>query len=421
MVAGTPARYGRVEGAGTEEPDRGDRVAVSTLQLRELHKEFPGGFHAVRGVSAPISDGEFVAIVGPSGCGKTSVLRMIAGLESVTSGEVVIDGVPVNDDTPQQRDIAMAFQQHALYPHLTAEQNIGFSLRIAGLHRREIAKRVRPLADQLGLSDLLDRRPSKLSGGQQQRVAMARAIIRDPRLFLMDEPLSNLDAKLRTEARAMILSIQQRLQATTVYVTHDQLEAMSMADRVLVMRHGEVVQRGAPIDVYRYPVDLFVGAFMGSPGMCVVLGRAAPTGAGGVLVRIGSHSVHLPDGSFPSLGRTLGATGRDVAVGIRPEAVRLDPDGNLELSVDTAESLGHDWLVHLVIDAPAVTVTEDGSQVVISDHPFSTLSLLAPLDERPGLWAPIRVGIAPDGLHLFDLESGKAIAHGTAPRVPVGS
>ena len=394
---------------------------MSTLELRELHKVYPGGFHAVRGVSAHIADGEFVAIVGPSGCGKTSVLRMIAGLESVTAGEVVIDGVHVNDETPQQRDIAMAFQQHALYPHLTAEQNIGFSLRIAGLSRREIKQRVLPLAERLGLGDLLDRRPSKLSGGQQQRVAMARAIVRDPRLFLMDEPLSNLDAKLRTEARSMILSIQQQLQATTVYVTHDQLEAMSMADRVLVMRHGEVVQRGAPIDVYRYPVDLFVGSFLGSPGMCVVLGRAAPTGTGGVLLRIGSHAIHLPDGSFPSLGRTLGATGRDVAVGIRPEAVHLDPDGNLDLSVETAESLGHDWLVHLVLDAPAVTVTEDGSEVVVSDHPFSSLSLLAPLEERPGLWAPMRVGIAADGVHLFDLDTGRSLAHGAVVHSGVGT
>lgn len=385
---------------------------MATLELRSVEKEYPGGFRAVRGVSARLEDGEFVAIVGPSGCGKTSVLRMIAGLERVTAGDVLIDGDRVNDDTPQQRDIAMSFQEHALYPHLTVEQNMGFALRCAGVHRREVAERVGALAERLGLESLLERRPMHLSGGQQQRVAMARAIIRDPRLFLMDEPLSNLDAKLRTEARATITSIHRRLRSTTVYVTHDQLEAMSMADRVLVMRQGEVVQRGAPIDVYRAPDDLFVASFLGSPPLSTLLGRVEPTSTGEVELVMGSHRQRFAAERFPSLCRLLGGGGREVVVGIRPEAVRFDPHGPLELSVESAESLGREWHVRLVVDAPAVTVGEDGVGHEVRSHPFSAISLLAPLDAAPSLWAPIRASIDAAGVHLFDPVDGRSLAHG---------
>ncbi len=414
MVTGTPARYGRVEGAGTEEPDRGDRVAVSTLQLRELHKEYPGGFHAVRGVSADIAEGEFVSIVGPSGCGKTSVLRMIAGLESVSAGEVLIDGELVNDETPQQRDIAMAFQEHALYPHMTAAQNMGFALKVAGVHRKEIQQRVESLAERHGLDDVLERRPSQLSGGQRQRVAMARAISRDPRLFLMDEPLSNLDAKLRTEARATITSIHRRLESTTVYVTHDQLEAMSMSDRVLVMRRGLVVQRGTPVEVYRWPVDLFVGTFMGSPAMSAILGQVEPGPTGSWLVHMGSHTFTVPDDSVDWVEADAVGAGRDVIVGIRPESVLLDPEGELELSVDSTEPVGPDQLVRFVVDSPAVRVGEEGEGIDVIAHPYSTLSMLARIDTPPGLWAPVRVRIDAFGFHLFALDDGRAIAHGRA-------
>ncbi|MEL6891029.1 MAG: ABC transporter ATP-binding protein, partial [Actinomycetota bacterium] len=314
-------------------------------------------------------------------------------------------------DTPQQRDIAMAFQQHALYPHLTVEQNMGFALKVSGVHRREIARRVGALATALGLSDVLDRRPAHISGGQQQRVAMARAIIRDPRLFLMDEPLSNLDAKLRTEARATIMSIHRRLRSTTVYVTHDQLEAMSMADRVLVMRSGVVVQRGAPMDVYRAPVDLFVGSFFGSPPMSAVLGRFESTGSGATLLRFGSHALPIPADAFlTAQGRRLDSM--ELVVGIRPEAIHVDPDGPLELSVDSVEQLGHEWLVRLVVDAPAIQVSEDGGTLGVAEHPFSTVAMLLRADRPPSLWEPIRADVDVTGVHLFDLADGRALAHG---------
>ena len=400
--------------ASTVNPDRHEGAAMSTLELRDLHKVYPNGFHAVRGVTASIADGEFVAIVGPSGCGKTSVLRMIAGLETVTSGEIAIDGQLVNDDTPQQRDIAMAFQQHALYPHLSVEQNIGFALKVAGIHRREIRRRVVPLAEQLGLGDVLGRRPSQLSGGQQQRVAMARAIIRDPRLFLMDEPLSNLDAKLRTEARSMILSLQREMRATTVYVTHDQLEAMSMAHRVFVMRDGEIVQRGVPIEVYQHPNDLFVASFLGSPSMNVFRGRFESTIAGGVVLRFGAHTVPLHPSFLDVRPEIRDRLGQEVAVGIRPEALHLDPHGELELSVHSAESHGHEWLVRLVVEAqdvssPAAAGAAGGPTTATGEGPYSTLSFVAALDHRPSLWAPIRLRLDPTELHVFDLATGTSV------------
>ncbi len=385
---------------------------MSTLELRDLQKVYPNGFHAVRGVSASIADGEFVAIVGPSGCGKTSVLRMIAGLETVTAGEIAIDGKLVNDDTPQQRDIAMAFQQHALYPHLSVEQNIGFALKVAGVHRREIRRRVVRLAAQLGLADVLDRRPAKLSGGQQQRVAMARAIIRDPRLFLMDEPLSNLDAKLRTEARSMILSLHREMRATTVYVTHDQLEAMSMAHRVFVMRDGQIVQRGVPIDVYQHPKDLFVASFLGSPAMNVFRGRFDQTADGGVELCFGVHVVPLPSWFLDERPEIRDRLGQEVAVGIRPEALHLDPEGDLELSVHSAESHGHEWLVQLVVEAQDVSsagALASGPTTATGDGPYSTLSFVAALDRCPSLWAPIRLRLDPTELHVFDLATGSSV------------
>ena len=245
---------------------------MAVVTIRDLRKSF-GTVEVLHGVSIDIAEGEFVVLVGPSGCGKSTLLRMLAGLEHVTSGEIVIGDRVVNDLPPKERDIAMVFQNYALYPHLTVADNMAFSLTLKNAPKAEIAARVRPAAEILGLTDLLDRYPRQLSGGQRQRVAMGRAIVRDPQVFLFDEPLSNLDAKLRVSMRAEIKNLHQRLKTTTVYVTHDQIEAMTMADKIVVMHDGRVEQVGAPLDLYDMPANLFVAGFIGSPAMNMLTGR----------------------------------------------------------------------------------------------------------------------------------------------------
>lgn len=370
---------------------------MSTLELRNLTKVFADGTVAVRNVDLTIADGEFLAIVGPSGCGKTTVLRMVAGLEPMSAGEVIIDGECVNDHTPQQRDIAMAFQQHALYPHMTVAENIGFSLRMAGWHKRDVRRRVAEVAAALGLSNVLDLSPRRLSGGQQQRVSMGRAIIRNPRLFLMDEPMSHLDAKLRASSRVEILKIQRRLSATTMYVTHDQVEAMSMADRVVVMREGSIVQIGSPLELYRRPVDVFVAQFMGSPPMSIVAGRVR-SGSCCPELMIGPYRVSLPSTGFDLL------VDRRVAVGLRPEAFRRSPDGAILASVAFAEHLGAEQLVHATIDCPGIDSV--GDETVNESALRASISLYLPAEENVSLWEPLRLGIDVSELHFFDLETG---------------
>ena len=252
---------------------------MAEVELRDLRKSF-GTVEVLHGVSIGIEEGEFVVLVGPSGCGKSTLLRMLAGLEHVTSGEIRIGGKVVNDLPPKERDIAMVFQNYALYPHLTVAENMAFSLTLKNAPKSEIAARVRPAAEILGLTHLLDRYPRQLSGGQRQRVAMGRAIVRDPQVFLFDEPLSNLDAKLRVSMRAEIKNLHQRLKTTTVYVTHDQIEAMTMADKIVVMHDGRVEQVGAPLDLYDRPANLFVAGFIGSPAMNMLSGRVDPDNAG---------------------------------------------------------------------------------------------------------------------------------------------
>ena len=251
---------------------------MATVTIRNLRKSF-GAVEILHGVSVDIDEGEFVVLVGPSGCGKSTLLRMLAGLEHVTSGDILIGGTRVNDLPPKARDIAMVFQNYALYPHLTVAENMAFSLTLKGAPKSEIEARVRPAAEILGLSALLGRYPRQLSGGQRQRVAMGRAIVRDPQVFLFDEPLSNLDAKLRVSMRAEIKNLHQRLKTTTVYVTHDQIEAMTMADKIVVMHDGRVEQIGAPLELYDAPANLFVAGFIGSPAMNMLAGRLDPDGA----------------------------------------------------------------------------------------------------------------------------------------------
>ncbi|SDZ45690.1 carbohydrate ABC transporter ATP-binding protein, CUT1 family [Jannaschia faecimaris] len=302
---------------------------MANVELIDVKKRF-GKTEVIHGVTTTIEDGEFIVIVGPSGCGKSTLLRMVAGLESVSAGEVRIGGRRVNEVEPMDRDIAMVFQNYALYPHMSVRQNMGYGLKIAGDSKPEIDRKVGEAAKLLQLDPYLDRRPRDLSGGQRQRVAMGRAIVREPEVFLFDEPLSNLDAKLRVQMRLEIRDLQDRLGITSLYVTHDQVEAMTMADRMIVMNAGRAEQIGTPLDVYETPQTLFAAQFIGSPSMNVLDAHAE----GGVL--------HIGETSIP------GGQGADgaVSLGIRPEHVDVDPDGPLTLTVRMAEPLGANTLLH---------------------------------------------------------------------------
>jgi len=311
---------------------------MANVNINQAGKHY-GAFHALKGVSVDISDGEFVVLVGPSGCGKSTLLRMIAGLEEITSGEISIGNRVVNDLPPKERDIAMVFQNYALYPHMTVAQNMGFSLKLKGVPKTEIKAKVDRAAKILGLESLLDRQPRQLSGGQRQRVAMGRAIVRDPQVFLFDEPLSNLDAKLRVQMRSEIKELHQRLKTTTIYVTHDQVEAMTMADKIVVMRDGVIEQMGSPLDLYDRPQNTFVAGFIGSPSMNFINGKMGPEGfrtGDGLLLPTTTHQA-------------------DAAIyGIRPEHLALDPNG-IEVEVVVLEPTGSETQVIAKLGSQTIT------------------------------------------------------------------
>ncbi len=337
---------------------------MSEVVLDKVNKLYPNGYHAVTDLSLDIADGEFLVLVGPSGCGKSTALRMVAGLESISGGTLKVGDRVVNDVHPSDRDIAMVFQNYALYPHMTVRQNIAFALKLNKTPKEELNARVAEAAKILELDEWLDRKPGQLSGGQRQRVAMGRAIVRRPAAFLMDEPLSNLDAKLRVQMRSEIARIQRDLGTTTIYVTHDQVEAMTMGDRVAVMKKGVLQQVDTPQQLYDNPNNLFVAAFIGSPSMNLLEGSVTQSGAG-VSLKLGSQELHLDDNVLnarPGLRRALG---QQVAAGIRPEdlhdpAERPNHPANqrLKAMVDLTEALGSDMMVHARIDAPRV-VTDD--------------------------------------------------------------
>ncbi len=308
---------------------------MATVDIRAVKKAY-GTTQVIHGVDVDIRDGEFVVLVGPSGCGKSTLLRMIAGLENITGGEILIGNRVVNDVPPKERDIAMVFQNYALYPHMTVGANMGFSLKLRGAPKSEIDDRVLKAADILGLSHLLERYPRQLSGGQRQRVAMGRAIVRDPQVFLFDEPLSNLDAKLRVQMRTEIKELHQRLKTTTVYVTHDQIEAMTMADKIVVMHDGVVEQIGAPLDLYDHPRNQFVAGFIGSPSMNFIKGT----------VRVNGSATFVTDGGvgLPLEGVPGNVDGRRAVYGLRPEHVRIDPQG-VPVEVVVVEPTGSELLV----------------------------------------------------------------------------
>lgn len=328
---------------------------MASISLNAVTKVYPNGYEAIHGLDLEIADGEFMVMVGPSGCGKTTVLRMIAGLEDVSSGTVKIDDDVVNDVAPRDRDIAMVFQSYALYPHMSVAQNIGFALRMKKLPKSEIDRRVRDAASVLGITDWLSRKPAQLSGGQRQRVAMGRAIVREPSVFLMDEPLSNLDAKLRVQMRAEVARVQKRIGVATLYVTHDQTEAMTLGHRVAVMRAGVLQQCDAPQTLYDRPTNLFVAGFIGSPSMNLIQARVSDDLT---TFSMGKQIVSLPLDVFVRRPRLRSYAGQSLIVGIRPEDLHA-PDANrpgVDVSgvVELVEALGAELLVHFSMDAKLV-------------------------------------------------------------------
>jgi multiple sugar transport system ATP-binding protein len=394
---------------------------MAAVTLNSVGKQYPNGTVAVRNVSLEIPDGEFLVLVGPSGCGKSTLLRMVAGLEEITEGEVIIGGRVVNDENPKDRDIAMVFQNYALYPHMTVRRNIGYALRLARVPKAEIDRQVDEVARILELAELLDNKPAQLSGGQRQRVAMGRAIIREPAVYLMDEPLSNLDAQLRVQTRAEITKLQARLGVTTIYVTHDQVEAMTMGTRVAVLKGGVIQQVDAPQGLYDRPANLFVATFIGSPSMNLYHARLNRRSGGGTSVRIDSIELELPASTLAGTPQLESFIDQDVVVGVRPEAF-FDPelvgDGSavqsLTATVELVEALGADLLVHAAIDARAVAA--DGSDPAESASGASAegagrAPCHARLTPRSQVRAAerIRLGVDVGQLHFFDPATGTRI------------
>ncbi|MGC8468353.1 MAG: ABC transporter ATP-binding protein [Acetobacteraceae bacterium] len=330
---------------------------MATLTLNGVRKQYEK-FEAIKGVDLAVTDREFVVFVGPSGCGKSTLLRMIAGLEEITAGDLLIDGVRANDIPPDRRGLAMVFQSYALYPHMTVAENMGFALRMAGVAKAEIAAKVGEAARILQLEKLLDRRPGKLSGGQRQRVAIGRAIVRNPKAFLFDEPLSNLDAALRVQMRIELARLHQELNATTIYVTHDQIEAMTMADRIVVLNAGKLEQVGSPLELYSNPANIFVAGFIGAPKMNLIDAKVAAAGAGETRLDLGDGtSVTLPGAE-----RGL-APGTPVVLGLRPETLSLAASGPFRGTVRVIEYLGGESLIHIERAGGDMMVVKTGEAV----------------------------------------------------------
>jgi multiple sugar transport system ATP-binding protein len=381
--------------------------------LENVNKIYDNGFQAIHDLSLDISDGEFLVLVGPSGCGKSTALRMIAGLETITEGELRIGDKVVNDVEPKDRDIAMVFQNYALYPHMTVYDNIGFALKLAKVPKEEIDKRVRKAAETLELTTYLDRKPGQLSGGQRQRVAMGRAIVRQPAAFLMDEPLSNLDAKLRVQMRAEIAALQRELGVTTFYVTHDQVEAMTMGDRVAVIKDGYLQQVDSPQSLYDKPSNVFVAAFIGSPSMNLFEAQLSLDGDGGT-VQLGSQSLTLAPESLVARPALRNYDGRTLIIGIRPEdfedatlANDVRDGATLKSQVQLREALGSEIMVHFSLDAPTV---DSGDPDAVEDTGVSanTVGRFHPRSQvRIG--DAVDIAVSTENMHFFDRDTLNAI------------
>jgi len=395
---------------------------MAAVAFEQVSKIYPDGTRAVSDMDLGIEDGEFMVLVGPSGCGKTTALRMVAGLEEISEGILKIGERVVNNVAPKDRDIAMVFQSYALYPHLTVYENIAFSLRLKGEKKDEIDRRVHEAARVLGLEAFLKRKPRALSGGQRQRVAIGRAIVRQPQAFLMDEPLSNLDAKLRVQQRAEISRLQNDLGVTTVYVTHDQVEAMTMGDRIAVMRKGQLQQVGQPQELYDRPVNLFVGGFIGSPAMNIFEAELERSD-GGLAVRVGEQRVALGQEALASHPALRAYEGRTVILGIRPEELEdaalasdAPADRRLRAKVELIEALGSELVVHASIEAKAA-LTEDVRELAqdvgeeLEEEPAGTTTLVARFGPRSRVRQGETAEIAVDtrALHFFDPETGAGI------------
>ncbi|RCG29371.1 sn-glycerol-3-phosphate ABC transporter ATP-binding protein UgpC [Sphaerisporangium album] len=400
---------------------------MASIVLRNVDKIYAGGVKAVNGLNLDIKDGEFMVLVGPSGCGKSTALRMIAGLEDISGGEISIGDRVVNHLPPKDRDIAMVFQNYALYPHMTVEENLAFGLKLRKMPKAEIAKRVQEAAKMLGLDQYLKRKPAALSGGQRQRVAMGRAIVREPQAFLMDEPLSNLDAKLRVSMRASLNTLHERLGVTTVYVTHDQVEAMTLGDRVCVLRDGLLQQVDTPQNLFDSPVNLFVAGFMGSPSMNFVNAELVRSD-GGAAVAFAGYKLPVPDSTFaekPGLDQYLG---KKLILGIRPsdfeDAVAANGSSGgwarIPTRAEVTEELGSEINVLFLIDAPPVehkdTVAaqdtgddEEAALPLVGDKSLWTARVNARSHVRPG--QNIELAVDTHNLHFFDTDSGLAIGH----------
>jgi len=350
---------------------------MATLELTDVKKQF-GSTQVIHGISTKIEDGEFIVIVGPSGCGKSTLLRMVAGLETITGGGIAINGARVNEKEPMDRNIAMVFQNYALYPHMSVHQNMAYGLKIAKVPKPEIERKVAEAAKLLQLEPYLDRKPKQLSGGQRQRVAMGRAIVREPDVFLFDEPLSNLDAKLRVQMRLEIKQLQARLGVTSLYVTHDQVEAMTMADRMIVMNEGVAEQIGTPLEVYKRPQTLFAAQFIGSPAMNILDATLK-----------GSKAVLENGSSLPCKSELI----TDVKIGLRPEHLILNPKGKIELVPLLAEPLGANTLIHGKLKDTSIPLTAS----------------VAGVYELRANSKAIRFSFEPDNMHLFDAKNGKRI------------
>jgi multiple sugar transport system ATP-binding protein len=400
---------------------------MSTITLEHITKRFPDGTEAVRDLNLNITDGEFIVFVGPSGCGKSTALNMIAGLEDISSGDLRMNGKVVNQLSPKDRDIAMVFQTYALYPHMTVRENMAFPLKIAHMPRDEADRRVKEAAELLELTEHLDRKPANLSGGQRQRVAMGRAIVRNPQAFLMDEPLSNLDAKLRVQMRTMISRLQQRLKVTTIYVTHDQTEAMTLGDRIMVLRLGVIQQVGSPQELYDYPANLFVAGFIGSPAMNFMPGQLVDG-----MLKWSLGDVPLPAERAVRLREDAERAGRpreekvpgDVVVGIRPEdfedaalieGAKRERGSIITVKPDVLESLGSEVYAYFPVPKPAAAQAAElervAQEVGSGDAPGSESTFVARLDPatRAHEGTPFDLWFDTHKLHLFDSETGRAL------------
>ncbi len=392
---------------------------MATITYESVGKVYPDGTEAVAELDLDVDDGELMVLVGPSGCGKSTVLRMTAGLEEITSGRLLIDDEVINAKQPQERDVAMVFQDYALYPHMTVRQNMGFALRMMKLPRSEIGRRVLEAAERLSLTALLDRRPRYLSGGQRQRVAMGRAIVREPKAFLMDEPLSNLDAKLRVQMRAEISALQKQLGTTMLYVTHDQVEAMTMGDRVAVLKNGYLQQCARPEELYDDPANIFVAGFIGSPKMNLFQSQLRRDGDGSIWLRFGPRALHVPPDRVAARPGLRDRPDGAITVGVRPESLHhapdADPEASLDVTADVVELLGPETLIYFVAPVEAASdagVRDQEEESILATHGTSVMCarLVPPVRLREG--SAIRLAIDTKQLYFFD-EEGNAL--GRAP------